>query len=271
MILAYDGTAFHGWQRQVGLRTVQEEFEQVLQRVVRHPVHSIASGRTDAGVHAEGQVVNFKTDCPIESAKLLHAIGSRLPSDISLRQVRDVPLLFHATGHAIRKLYRYRIINTPIRPFPWLLRYVHHIPRFELDVERMGQAAQSFVGTHDFRSMTPIGGPPRRSYVRTVFSCCVSRQNEEILIDVEGSGFLYNQVRNMVGTLTEVGRGHWPPEQVLEILESKDRTRAGPTAPPQGLCLRWVKYPPDDQLPDLEQTFSPVRMEERDNPTLDEP
>lgn len=240
--VAFDGTDFHGWQRQLGQRTVQEVLEDALRRVLRHPLDLAGSGRTDRGVHAIGHVGSLVTTSPIPCGKLLHAVGSRLPEDVGVLEVREVHADFHATRSAISKLYRYRIHHSVARPVKNLTqRYVYHCWR-DLDVERMREAAQHFVGEHDFTAMTPLGAV-RESMVRRVFQCAVSRAGEEIHIDVEGDGFLYHQVRNMAGTLIDVGRGRWAPEHVTAILASRDRRQAGPTAAAQGLCLQWVRYP----------------------------
>ncbi len=242
LLLAYDGSEFHGWQRQPGLRTVQGALEQAVRRVVRHQVMVIGAGRTDAGVHAAGQVANFSTTCPIACRNLFRAIGGRLPKDVTLFDLRDVPRAFHATRAAVSKLYRYRIYNAPGRPVQrFRQRYSYHFWQ-PLDTDRMRRAAHAFVGEKDFAAMASRGDE-RESTTRTVFRCEVYRRFEEVQIDVEGRGFLYNQVRNMVGTLMEVGRGHWPTERVGEILEARDRRKAGPTAPARGLCLQWVRYP----------------------------
>jgi len=256
LLVAYDGAEFHGWQTQPGLRTVQDVLEASLRRVVRHDVQLIGSGRTDAGVHAAGQVANFRTTCAIPADRLKHAIGARLPDDVSVRLAADVSSEFHAGLSAISKLYRYCIHAGRERPVTQLAqRRRYHIWE-PLDLAAMTKAAEHFLGERDFRAMAPASCR-RESMVRTVFRCDVERHLDEIRIDVEGSGFLYNQVRNMVGTLIEVGRGRWPPEHVAGILASRDRRLAGPTAPAHGLCLQWVRYrpealrPPDGQpLPD---------------------
>ncbi len=242
LLVAYDGTDFHGWQNQVGLRTVQSELEQAIRRAVRHPVGLVGSGRTDAGVHAAGHVSNFRTTCELPPDKLRHSIRSRLPVDVSIEALRDVHSAFHATKSAIAKLYRYRIFNAAHRPVgQFAQRYTYHFWQ-PLDVERMKEAAKHFVGERDFSAMAASGGE-RESMVRTVFRCEVERHLDEIRVDIEGNGFLYKQVRNMVGTLMNVGRGLWPTDCVVAILASRDRTRAGPTAPAHGLCLQWVRYP----------------------------
>jgi len=250
--VAYDGTDFHGWQTQPGQRTVQALLEESIQRVVRHPVDLIGSGRTDAGVHAVGQVANFRTICPLACDKLQHSIGSRLPEDVSVFATCDVHADFHATHGAERKLYRYRIYNSPHRPVErFLQRYTFHFWH-PLDEEKLREAARRFVGELDFSAMTAAGGE-RESMIRSVFRCDVERNSDEIQIDVEGSGFLYRQVRNMVGTLINVGRGAWAAERVGEILASKDRSLAGPTAPAHGLCLMWVRYPQTLLDPNMNQ------------------
>ncbi|RME39242.1 MAG: tRNA pseudouridine(38-40) synthase TruA [Planctomycetota bacterium] len=244
LLVAYDGTDFHGWQNQPGLRTVQSLLEQAARRVVRHQVSLVGCGRTDAGVHAAGHVSHFVTTCPLEPGKLRHALGSRLPKDISIIDLREVDPRFHARDSAISKLYRYRIYASPGRPVEHLLqRYTYHFWQ-PLDVERMRKAAEHFLGEKDFSAMA-AAGCERESMVRTVLRCEVIRFGPEIVIDVEGTGFLYRQVRNMVGTLIHVGRGLWEPDRVAEILASRDRANAGPTAPARGLCLRWVRYPPE--------------------------
>jgi len=241
LVLAYDGTDFHGWQKQPGMRTVQEEVSRVIQIVVRHPVTLNGSGRTDAGVHAAGQVANFETTSHVPAENLRRAVGCRLPIDLTLRQVSEAPLGFRSTRDAVSKLYRYRIHNHPDRPmYPQRQRYTYHFWT-PLDVERMQQGADRLVGQHDFAAFA-TKGTPKTTTVRTVLRFDVYRRGREVRIDVEGTGFLYNQVRNMVGTLVEIGRGHWQPDHADEILASKDRSQAGPTLPARGLCLQWVRY-----------------------------
>lgn len=248
--VAYDGTEFHGWQNQLDLRTVQSVLEDALRRVVRHPVNLMGSGRTDAGVHAAGHVSSFVTTCELDAERLCHSIGSRLPKDLSLIELRDVHPHFHATRSAISKLYRYRIHNAPGRPVEhFTQRYTYHF-WLPLDVERMRAGGRHFIGEQDFAAMASRGGN-RETTVRKVLRCDIERHFDEIRIDVEGTGFLYKQVRTMVGTLLNVGRGHWEPDRVVEILKSADRANAGPTAPARGLCLQWVKYPPELLSPEM--------------------
>jgi tRNA pseudouridine38-40 synthase len=242
--VAYDGTEFHGWQNQPDLRTVQSVLEQALRRVVRHQVNLMGSGRTDAGVHAAGHVSSLVTTCELEPERLRHSIGSRLPKDVSLIALRDVDPHFHATRSAVSKLYRYRIHNAPGRPVEHhTQRYTYHFWE-PLDLERMRAGARHFLGEKDFAAMAAKGGK-RETTVRKVLRCDIERYLDEIRIDVEGTGFLYKQVRTMVGTLLNVGRGHWAPDRIAETLESGDRANAGPTVPARGLCLQWVRYPPE--------------------------
>lgn len=241
MIIAYDGTDFHGWQRQPGQRTVQDVVEQAVRRVVRHQVVVLGAGRTDSGVHARGQVANFYTTTDIPVLNLFRAIGSRIPKDATIEHMREVPLGFHASRSAISKLYRYRVFAAVRRPVgQHLQRYTYHFWH-PLEVDRLRAAAQAFIGVHDFSSMASRGNV-RLHNVREVLRCHVFRRGDEIRFDIEGTGFLYNMVRNMVGTLLEIGRGHWPVERLTEIIASKDRTQAGPTAPARGLSMQWVRY-----------------------------
>ncbi len=241
LVVAYEGTNYHGWQRQPGLPTVQGTIEQAARRVLRHQVDVVGSGRTDAGVHASGQVANVFTTCDIPVDNMRRAIGSRLPKDITIVQASEVPLGFDAIKSSRGKLYRYRVHAAEGRPAErHQQRYTYHFWQ-PLELEPMRRAARHMVGQRDFAAMASKGSP-RESTVRTVLGIQIGRRYDEIHVDVQGRGFLYNQVRNMVGTLLEVGRGHWPAEYVAEIMAGRDRTRAGPTAPARGLCLQWVRY-----------------------------
>ncbi len=242
LTIAYDGTDFHGWQRQPGLRTVQGELEAVVWRVVRHPADVVGASRTDAGVHARGQCAQLVTDSAIPDENLLRAINHRLPADLTIVRITRVRDDFDAIRSAVGKLYRYRIYNTPRSPVVDLVqRCTWHVP-FRLDIAAMRAAAAGLVGRHDFSSFASAGCT-RENKIRSVHEVSIRLSGPEISIDVAGDGFLYNQVRNMVGTLVEVGRGHWGPGRVAEILAGRDRRLAGPTAPPQGLCLEQVWYP----------------------------
>ena len=249
MCVAYDGTEFYGWQDQIELRTVQSVLTQAVRLAVQHQVTLTGSGRTDRGVHAAGHVSSFLTTNELPPDRLRHSIGSRLPKDLTIVDMWEVRGDFHATQHALGKLYRYRIHNAPGKPVEMRAQqYVYHCWH-ELDLALMQEAGRRFVGTHDFAAMAGKSAP-RLTTVRSVFRCDVERHFDEIRIDVEGGGFLYKQVRNMVGTLINVGRGQWVPEKVDDILASGDRTNAGPTAPACGLCLQWVRYPAELLRPD---------------------
>ncbi len=246
LLLAYDGTDFHGWQRQPGLKTVQAAVESAIARIVGEPVRVYASGRTDAGVHAHGQVANFATSCPIPEANLGKALNDILPPGIRVRAVDEVAPEFHARYAARSKTYRYRILQTDLC-LPFLWRFVWHHPR-ALDRRRMAEAARVFIGEHDFTSFAATGpteeGDLEPSMVRSIFASRIvwRERNGLLAYEVRGSGFLHHMVRNLVGTLVEVGRARFTPADVLRILKARDRTLAGPTAPPQGLCLTRVEY-----------------------------
>lgn len=242
LTIAYDGTDFHGWQHQPGFRTVQSTLVDVAQRVLGHPVSLRGSGRTDSGVHAAGQVANFRTTHLMPVASMRMAIGSRLPKDMSIVDACEVHPKFDAIRSSVSKLYRYRIFNSVSRPVEkFVQRYVYHCWT-PLDLDKMQAAARHFVGRMDFSAMAS-SGCVRNSMVRRILRCNVFRHWDEVRIDVEGEGFLYNQVRNMAGTLIDIGRGRWTPDALIDILASRDRGRAGPTAPAHGLCLQWVRYP----------------------------
>lgn len=242
LVLAYDGADFSGWQRQIGVRTVQQQVEHTIARIVWHHVAVTGASRTDSGVHARGQVAHFDTTCDIPDDRLRYVIGARLPEDITLLDLRRIAPTFHAIRDAVDKLYRYRIFNaTPNAVRGMADRHAWHVWH-PLDLDLLRDAASRLVGKHDFAGFAGRGSP-RDNTVRTIFRFDVRPRFEELQLDVLGNGFLFKQVRNMVGTLVEIARGHWPPERIDEILSSRDRTHAGPTAPPQGLCLEWIRYP----------------------------
>jgi len=240
LLLSYDGTDFHGWQTQPGLRTVQETLEQAIATITGEAVFCNASGRTDTGVHALGQVVNFKSQTHHEPHTLLRAINAHLPPDVIVRQAEEAALDFDACRHAIRKIYRYVIDDGPV-PDVFQRLYAWHVPFRRLDDVAMARAALPLVGTHDFHSFE-TEWPNRQTSIRTITHLSVTRYEEQIWIEVEADGFLYNMVRAIAGTLVNVGRGYWAGEQVAKILLAQDRKQAGPTAPPQGLFLVRVSY-----------------------------
>ncbi len=241
LVVAYNGAAYHGWQRQAdGIETVQEHIENVAGRLMRHPVIVFGAGRTDAGVHAAGQVANFyTTNFSIPLKGMRRAMNSRLPRDIAIRSATEVPESFHASRSAVGKTYHYRLYVAPTRPVE-LHKLVYHYWR-PLDIEPMQDAARRLVGEHDFRGFAS-SAEDRETTVRTIYRCEVCQDGPEVQVSVQGNGFLYNMVRNIVGTLIEVGRGHWEPARIDKIIASCDRHDAGPTAPPDGLSLMCVHY-----------------------------
>jgi len=242
LVIAYDGTRYHGWQRQPGeVPTIQGCLEEVIGSLVGHDVVVNGAGRTDAGVHAAGQVANFlTTNRRIPLANLRPAIDGRCPADISVLSAEEVPAAFHASRWALDKTYRYRIHLGPARPV-MLVNQVYHYPR-PLEAPRMAAAASRLLGEHDFRAFA-YSAERRENTVRTLTRCDVSAAGDELHVTVCASGFLYRMVRNIVGTLIEIGRGRWEVQTVDRILAGRDRRLAGPTAPPGGLCLMHVRYP----------------------------
>jgi len=235
----YDGSRYHGWQTQPGKKTIQSELVEAVSSLVgsRIPVHG--ASRTDAGVSALGQAALFETDSPIPTDNFPRAINGKLPKDIVVTSAEEVPKGFDLISGVKSKLYRYTIYTGKHRPV-MKLNQCWHLPR-KLDADAMDKAAQLLVGKKDFKSFA-TAADKRKSSIRTIFRCNVTSEDKWIYLDVEGDGFLYNMVRNIVGTLVDIGRGRWQPEKIKEILEAKDRTAAGQLAPPQGLCLMWIKY-----------------------------
>ncbi|SHJ07096.1 tRNA pseudouridine(38-40) synthase TruA [Desulfofundulus thermosubterraneus] len=243
LTIAYDGTNYHGFQEQrgTGLVTIQEVLEKCLRRLAGREIRVTGAGRTDAGVHARGQVVNFDAaGWNIPAERIVLALNGMLPRDIAALEAEEVGPEFHARYSALAKTYRYTIYNSRI-PSPFWRLYSHFVPR-PLDVQAMAGAAQWLVGTHDFASFQAAGSPVKHT-VRTLFSVDVCREGKEVIhLIFRGNGFLYNMVRIMVGTLIEVGLGKRDPDDIPAILAARNRTRAGPTAPPEGLCLERVEY-----------------------------
>ena len=240
LTLAYDGTGFSGWQVQPGRRTVQGRLERALQVIEGQQVRVAGSGRTDAGVHALGQVASCELSCPIPAAGLLKALNRLLPPAIRVLSAETAPAGFHARHHATGKTYEYRILRASLCP-PFVARYVLWHP-YPLDVDAMIAAAPLLEGTKDFRSFASNSGEPLADTVRTVFSSSLRLDGEMLAYRVRGSGFLYHMVRNLVGTLLEVGRGNLVPEDLERILGDRDRAAAGPAVPARGLFLESVDY-----------------------------
>lgn len=245
LTIAYDGTDFHGWQRQPELRTVQATLEDAIGQLTGTIPNCQASGRTDAGVHALGQVVNFLTVSRHAPEVFVRALNALTPPDIQILDAEEMPQAFHATLDASSKRYRYVIDNSRFGD-PFRRRYAWHVFQ-PLDAEAMHEAAQSLRGRHDFRSFE-TNWPNRTSSVRTIFDIEARRDGETVTIEVEADGFLYNMVRAISGTLTLVGQGKRSGSWVGEVLRAETRTKAGPTSPPQGLFLLNVRY--DRRMPE---------------------
>jgi tRNA pseudouridine38-40 synthase len=238
LVIEYDGTNYHGWQVQPNGLTIQEILQEKIAAMTRHRVHVAASGRTDAGVHALGQVANFHTSASIPLDGFLLGLNSLLPPDIVIKSVEEVPADFHAQFGAKRKTYRYQIFNAKT-PSALSRKYSWFIPH-PLNREAMQEAARFLPGRKDFSSFQGADPDPTGS-VREIFRAEWSAENF-LTFTVEGDGFLKHMVRNIVGTLVEVGKGRYPPEEVGRIIQAQDRRKAGMTAPPQGLYLVSVVY-----------------------------
>ncbi|MCP4375812.1 MAG: tRNA pseudouridine(38-40) synthase TruA [bacterium] len=245
MVIAYNGARYHGWQRQAaGIDTVQERIERAARYVLRHPLAVHGAGRTDAGVHASGQVANFYSpNWSIPLSGMRRAMNSRLPADIVVRSASEAPDGFQASRSAVGKTYRYRIYTAPLRPVELASQVLHYWR--PLDLGLMQIAARRITGTHDFAGFA-TSADKRDNTVRTIFRCEVSRVGPEIQVTVRGDGFLYNMVRNIVGTLMDVGRARWGPQQIDTVLDTRDRRQAGPCVLPDGLTLVCVHYRPQD-------------------------
>ena len=243
LTLAYDGTNYCGFQVQPNGRSVAAAFQDALEAVLGSRPDIKGCSRTDAGVHALGFMLNFHADTRIPAAKLPLALNQHLPPDIRVLEARVVPDDFHARYAAHTKTYLYRIHNSPIDS-PFASRYYTKVPG-RLDADRMQQAAQHFVGTHDFLALCASGSSAAAhgDTVRTITRCTVQRQGETVVITVTADGYLYNMVRILAGTLVEAGLHKRTPESIPPLLESRDRRQAGPTLPAKGLFLEKVEYP----------------------------
>lgn len=244
LTLAYDGTAYAGWQVQPGQVTIQGALEDAVAKITGRSVRMIASGRTDAGVHALAQVASFHVDTRLPAHQLQAAINAHTPHDIWISELIEVPPGFHAIRDAVRKRYRYVIQDGPQRDV-FSRAYAWHV-RQPLDARAMRDAARMLLGRHDCASFQTAGSE-RVTTVRTITHASIERQSGwhpagRIVFEIEADGFLYNMVRNIVGTLVDVGRGERPVAWVADVLAARDRTVAGMTAPPQGLFLVRVDY-----------------------------
>jgi tRNA pseudouridine38-40 synthase len=241
LTIAYDGTRYHGWQRQPNGPTIQSEIETAVQTMTRQAIRLTGSGRTDAGVHAKGQVANFACNTRISPTELMKGLNSILPDDIVIRHCCLAPLEFHARYDVTSKIYRYHIANQPIRPvirrhFAWWIRT-------PLNIDAMRVAADHLLGKHDFKSFEGAGSP-RSHTTRTVLSADVARgRNGRIQFTIAADGFLRYMVRNIVGSLAAVGLNTIDASGFADILATRDRSKAAATAPPNGLFLMKVCYP----------------------------
>jgi tRNA pseudouridine38-40 synthase len=262
LTLTYDGTAYHGWQVQPGLTTIQGELQKAIERVLGESPLPQGSGRTDAGVHALGQVASFPLAAPIPADNLQRALNRTLPPAIRILASQAAPSTFHARHGAVAKTYEYRIFRGDLLS-PFLAPYVHHC-RWKMNLAELRQAAQAVVNEHDFTSLAASdpdlairseedsegdSEPAIRSAIRTIFSSEWSEVSGDLLLyRVRGNGFLHHMVRNLVGTMLEIGRGQFPAGSMAAILEARSRSAAGPTAPARGLFLHSVEYPEESLL-----------------------
>ncbi|MBQ3164215.1 MAG: tRNA pseudouridine(38-40) synthase TruA [Lachnospiraceae bacterium] len=243
LTVAYDGTGYHGWQLQPNVITVESVLNEKLSELFGEEIRVIGASRTDTGVHALGNIAVFDTNARMPAEKVSYALNQRLPEDIRIQKSIEVPIDFHPRHQNSRKTYEYKILNREFpQPIQRLYAYFTYVP---LDIERMQKAADYFVGEHDYKSFCSVNTVAETT-VRTIYALTVEKQDEMITIRVTGSGFLYNMVRIIAGTLMEVGRGNLEPENIPDILNSLDRTKAGPTAPACGLTL--VKYQYEDEM-----------------------
>ena len=252
----YDGSGFQGWQAQrPGVRTVQTVLEQALARVADQPVRLVCAGRTDAGVHGVGQVAHFDTTAVRSARSWVLGGNAHLPMDLSLSWAQDVPDDFHARFSALARRYRYLILNQSYRSALWRGRATWcYRP---LDAERMREAGQALVGEHDFSSFRAAECQARHP-VRDLRELTVRRQGDGLVLEVEANAFLHHMVRNIAGVLMAIGAGDRPVEWAREVLEQRDRTQAGVTAPAEGLYLLAVRYPTSFGLPTAESEIMPA-------------
>lgn len=236
----YDGTRYKGWQMQKSTDdTIQGKLQHVLETLVGHPVEVIGSGRTDAGVHASGQIANFHIEESYCAKEVMMWLNEHLPQDIAVTEICEVEERFHSRYQAQKKIYRYRI-HTSIVPNVFERKYMYEYLE-PLDVKRMQKAADFLIGTHDFKAFCG-NRKMKKSTVRTIYQIDIEKSGPEISLTYTGNGFLQNMIRIITGTLIEIGDGRREPEDMIEILESKDRSMAGYTVPPQGLILEQVTY-----------------------------
>ena len=238
--IAYDGTAYCGFQSQKNGIAIQDVVEDAICSLFGHPIRTISASRTDAGVHAEGNVCVFDVDTRIAPGKIAYALNARLPQDIRIVESECVPDTFHPRFQNTIKTYEYRILNRA-HADPLTRNFEMHY-YYALDAERMNAAAAFLVGEHDFASFCAAGFSSRTT-VRRILEASVRREGDRIIFSITGTGFLYNMVRIIAGTLIEIGAGKYPPERMESILSARDRSAAGPTAVAKGLVLKSIHYP----------------------------
>lgn len=239
LVVSYDGTNYHGWQRQENAVSVESVLTEELRRLLKEDIELIGASRTDAGVHALSNVAVFDTQTTIPAEKICFAINQSLPEDIRVRESFQVADDFHPRYCECRKTYEYRIDNEKIvNPMKRLYSYGVY---YQLDVEAMQKACEAFIGEHDFAGFCSAGAQVKTT-VRTIYALTVEKQGTELVIRVTGNGFLYNMVRIIAGTLVEVGKGYIKPKDMANIIASTNRKLAGPTAPARGLSLQEICY-----------------------------
>ena len=245
MVVSYDGTAYRGWQLQSNGITIEEVLNRELTALLKEPISVIGASRTDSGVHARGNIAVFDTENRMPADKICFALNQRLPEDIRVQRSEEVPADWHPRKANCTKTYEYKVLNRKIS-MP-LERLYAHFCYFNLDLDKMREAADYLVGEHDFKSFCTVRTQAEET-VRTIYSLDITKQEDMITIRISGSGFLYNMVRIIAGTLLEVGMGAYPPEHMEEILDARDRQAAGRTAPARGLTLVSMEY--QKELPD---------------------
>lgn len=239
LIVAYDGTDYCGWQIQPNGITVEEVLNRALSRLTGEEIRVVGASRTDAGVHARGNIAALDTASTIPAERFAYAVNPLLPEDIVVVKSEEVPQDWHPRYQNSVKTYEYRILNREM-PDPLKRKYTWHVS-FPLDIDKMREAAEHLKGQHDFRSFCSVHTAVK-STVRTIYTLDIVKSGDEIIIRISGNGFLYNMVRIIAGTLAEVGRGFRTPEDVRDLLTAKEREQAGATAPPQGLTLIRIEY-----------------------------
>lgn len=239
LIVEYDGTNYSGWQKQNNNITVQGTLEEILSELTKEKIEIIGCSRTDSKVHARKYVCNFQTNSTIPSDKFKEALNVKLPCDIAILESSEVPLSFHARYDCIGKKYSYTILERSVKAT--IDRNFTYQCKYDLDIEKMQEATKHFIGTHDFSAFKNSGSSVKTS-IRNITELKVEKLGNYIKIYVSADGFLYNMVRIIIGTLVDVGTNKIKPETIIDIINSKDRSEAGKTAPPQGLCLEEVYY-----------------------------